>query len=356
MMELRLEMREKIREGEKSEKVNKVPFPKALVKKNLEKQFSKFVTMFRKLHIDLPFFEVLEKMPLYAKFVKEILSKKRRLSEVDETIMLSEECSAILQRKLPPKLKDPGSFTLPVEFEGKEEVRALCDLGASVNVMPLSMFNRLGIGDLKPTMMCLQLADRSIVRPWGVVEDVLVKVGEFILPADFVVIDVNEDSKIPLILGRPFMATSNAKIKVAKGTISLKVNGKKAMFKIFDIKLKPQEQNDVFLLDMMDEWSDAKIEQFFLKEGFSKKKKEEPKSSPPEQVCYVNVVAIPEPKVEKTKKRRFSWKPKGKKVEVNSESHPKLVEYVSSIEIICKNLMSEIKQFQNVSHHGIDPG
>ena len=107
--------KEKRIEGEKKESV-KVPFPSAVMMKNLEKQFSKFVAMFKKLHIDLPFSEVLEKMPQYAKFMKEILSKKRRLSEVDETIMLTEECSAIFQRKLPPKVKDPGSFTLPVEF------------------------------------------------------------------------------------------------------------------------------------------------------------------------------------------------------------------------------------------------
>ncbi|WP_368970869.1 hypothetical protein, partial [Bacillus cereus] len=99
---------------------------------------------------------VLEKMPQYAKFMKEILSKKRRLSEENEIVELTEECSAILQRKLPPKRKDPGSFTLPVNFGASKEVRALCDLGASVNLMPLSMFERLNVGELKPTMMMLQ--------------------------------------------------------------------------------------------------------------------------------------------------------------------------------------------------------
>src|ERR1044072_4945711 len=106
----------KNKEGEKNEK-GKVPFPNALIKKSLEKQFSKFVAMFKKLQADIPFSEVLEKMPQYAKFMKELSSKKRRLSEMDETVMLTEECSAILQQKLPIKMKDPGSFTLPVEFE-----------------------------------------------------------------------------------------------------------------------------------------------------------------------------------------------------------------------------------------------
>src|ERR1044072_4857852 len=212
----------KSKEGEKNEKA-KVPYPNALLKKSLEKQFSKFVSMFKKLHVDIPFSEVLEKMPQYVKFMKEILSKKRRLSEMDETVMMTEECNAIIQRKLPVKVKDSGSFTLSVEFEGKEgEVRALTDLGASVNLMPLSLFKRLGLGEVKPTMMTLQMADRSLVTHWGVVEDVLVKVGKFVFLVDFVILDFDEDEKIPLILGRPFLTTAKAKIDAAKRKVSLK--------------------------------------------------------------------------------------------------------------------------------------
>src|ERR1044072_4132161 len=129
---------QKNKEGEKSEKVGKIPFPKALVKKNLEKQFSKFVAMFKKLHVELPFSEVLEKTPQYAKFMKEIMSKKRRLSEMDEVVAMTEEASAIIMKKAPIKMKDPGKFMLPVEFEGREESNGLIDLGASINLMPLS--------------------------------------------------------------------------------------------------------------------------------------------------------------------------------------------------------------------------
>ncbi|XP_057432445.1 uncharacterized protein LOC130725214 [Lotus japonicus] len=198
-------------------------------------------------------------MPQYAKFMKETLSKKRKLSEENDIVELTEECSAILQKKLPPKRKDPGSFTLPVNFGASKEVRALSDLGASVNLMPLSMFERLNVGEVKPTMMMHQLADRSMVTPWGVVEDVLVRVGEFEFPVDFVIIDMDEDSKIPLILGRPFLATSQAKINVGKGTISLRVADEKITFTIFDLKLKQIEKNDAFLVEMMDEWSDEKL-------------------------------------------------------------------------------------------------
>src|ERR1044072_1707180 len=169
------------------------------MKKNLENKFSKFVSMFKKIHVDLPFSEVLEKMPQYPKFMKEILSKKRRLSEMDAVIAMTEEASAIIQKKAPMKMKDPGKFMLPVEFEDKEESNRLIDLRASVNLMPLSMFERLDIGELKSTRTQLQLADGSIVTPWGVCEDVLLKVGKFVFPADFVILDMKEDMAMPLI-------------------------------------------------------------------------------------------------------------------------------------------------------------
>ena len=103
---------------------------------------------------------------------------------------MTEEASAIIQNKFPVKMKDPGKFILHVEFEDKGETNGMIDLGASVNLMPLSMFERLKIGELKSTRMKLQLADRSIVTPWGVCEDVLVKVGKFVFPADFVILDM----------------------------------------------------------------------------------------------------------------------------------------------------------------------
>src|ERR1044072_3579510 len=276
VVEKKIELKKNEDEGEKSEK--RIPFPNAIMKKNLEKQFSKFVSMFKKLHVDIPFSEVLEKMPQYAKFMKEILSKKRRLSEMDETIMMTEECSAIIQRKLTVKVKDPGRFTLPVEFEGQRDSSGLIDLGASVNLMPRSMFERLEIGELKKTMIQLQMDDRSIVYPWGVCEDVLVKVGKFVFPADFVILDMDEDTDIPLIFGRPFLATAKVKIDVEKGKVSVKAHGKKIKFKMFE--QKPVEKRDPFLLDMMKVWSNESLENFFQKEGIAFGKKPAKKGLP----------------------------------------------------------------------------
>ncbi|KAI4297463.1 hypothetical protein L6164_037352 [Bauhinia variegata] len=131
----------------------KVPFPQRLKKQQDEKQFSKFL-VFKKLHINIPFVEALEQMPSYAKFMKELLSKKRRIED-DERIMLTEECSAILQKKLPPNLKDLGSFSIPYTIGDMTFSKALCDFGASVSLMPLSIFKKLGIGQVKSTMVIL---------------------------------------------------------------------------------------------------------------------------------------------------------------------------------------------------------
>ena len=164
--------------------------------------------MFKKLHINIPFADALEQMPSYVKFMKEILSNKRRLSDF-ETVNLIEECSAILQRKLPQKLKDPGSFTIPCIIGNSIFEKALCDLGASIILMPLSIFRRLGLGEAYPTTVILQLADMSLKHPKeGLIEDVLVKVDKFIFSADFIILDMEEEKEIPIILGRPFLATN----------------------------------------------------------------------------------------------------------------------------------------------------
>ena len=135
--------------------------------------------------------------------MKDILSRKTRLSKF-EIVNFTKECSAILKRKLPQKLKDPGSFTIPCKIRNSIFERALCDLGASINLMPLSIFRQLGLRKARPTTVTLQLVDRSLKHPRGVIEDVLVKVDKFIFPTDFIVLDMDEDKEILIILGRPF--------------------------------------------------------------------------------------------------------------------------------------------------------
>ena len=199
-----------------------IPYPQRLKKGKLERQFAKFLDIFKKLHINIPFMDALENMPSYVKFMKKILASKKKLEEYG-TITLNEECSAILQKKLPPKLQDPSSFAIPFSIGNRVLGKALCDLGASINLMLLSMFKRLTLGEPKPTIFSLQLADRSYQHSWGIIENVLLKVGKFILPADFVILDMEDDDTFPIILGIPLLAMGKAKINVQEGELKLRV-------------------------------------------------------------------------------------------------------------------------------------
>jgi hypothetical protein len=204
------------------------------------------------LQINVPFNEALEQMPVYAKFMKDLLSGKRNLKD-DENVALSEECSAIVQRKLPPKLKDLGSFTIPCSIGKVKVERALCDLGASINLMPLSMVKKLGCGEPKPTKMTLTLADRSITYPYGVLEDVLVKVNDLFFPADFVILDMNEDAEIPLLLGRPFLATGRALIDVELGELMLRFQDEQVIFNVFECMRHQNQNPQCYRVDVVEE-------------------------------------------------------------------------------------------------------
>ena len=208
-----------------------VPFPQRLQKSRREEQFSKFLDIFKKIEINIPFAEVISQMPLYAKFLKEILSKKRKIVE-EGIVNLTATCSAIIQQKLPAKIKDPSNFTIPCSIGKYEFKKALCDSGASINLMPLSVVKRLSLGELTPTAITLQMADRSMAQPEGILEDVLVKVGKFIFLVDFVVMQMEEDTQVPLLLGRPFLATGAALIDVQKGELTLRVGDEAVQFNI----------------------------------------------------------------------------------------------------------------------------
>ncbi|XP_071939775.1 uncharacterized protein [Coffea arabica] len=177
-------------------------------------------------------------IPSYAKFLKEIMTRKRKLEDC-ETIALTEECSAIIQNKLPPKLKDPGSFSIPCTIGSINFSKALCDLGASVSLIPLTVARQLGLHELKRTNITLQLADRSIRHPLGVLENVLIKVQKFIIPVDFVVLDMEEDVSMPIILGRPFLATAGTIIDVKNGKLKFQIGEEEVEFNLHEMEKYP---------------------------------------------------------------------------------------------------------------------
>ncbi|XP_057740112.1 uncharacterized protein LOC130957261 [Arachis stenosperma] len=171
-------------------------------------------------------------MPLYAKFLKELINKKRSWHE-KETILLIEECSALIQKGLPPKLEDPGSFFLPCTIGNISINKAMCDLGASINLMPSSLMKRLCIEEVKPIQMSLELVDKSVVFPKGMIENLLVKVDKFIFPVDFVILDLDEEGGNSIILGRSFLATARAIIDVEQGELTLRVHDESITLNVF---------------------------------------------------------------------------------------------------------------------------
>nr|XP_008386324.2 uncharacterized protein LOC103448840 [Malus domestica] len=244
-----------LEQDEASIETEKSPKDTELNKNDSDKQNDKeILDTFRKVQVNLPLLDAIKQMSKYAKFLKELCMNKRRFND-QETVALSEEVSAVLQRKLPPKLKDAGSFTIPCVIGGKEFGRALCDFGASINLMPYSVYESLNLGDLKETKVVIQLTDRSNRYPKGLLEDVLVQLNELIFPADFFVLEMEHDpmpTALPLILGRPFLRTARTKIDVYDGTLTMEIDGESVKFKIFNAMRYPSDLESCLSIDAFD--------------------------------------------------------------------------------------------------------
>nr|GEX55842.1 reverse transcriptase domain-containing protein [Tanacetum cinerariifolium] len=185
-------------------------------------QIEKFYEIFKDMSFEISFTDALILMPKFASTLKALIGNKEKLSEMARTPM-NEHCSAVILNKLPRKLGDPGKFLIPCEFPGINECFALADLGASINLMPLSVWEALLLSELTLTCMTLELADRSVSKLIGIVKDVSFKVGVFHFPADFMVVDFEPDPRVPLILGRCFLKTDRALIDVHKGKLTLRI-------------------------------------------------------------------------------------------------------------------------------------
>ncbi|XP_070023210.1 uncharacterized protein [Nicotiana sylvestris] len=169
------------------------------------------------VEVNIPLIDALKEMPSYAKMMKDLMSRKFDFQDL-ATVTLTQTCSAVVTRAIAEKLSDPGSFTIPCTIGNFAFAKALCDLGASINLMPLAIYKRLGIGRARPTSMLFQLADRTMKRPSGILDDVLIQVGKFVFPADFVILDCKVDEEIPIILGRPFWPLGELSLIVRLGS------------------------------------------------------------------------------------------------------------------------------------------
>nr|GFA41105.1 reverse transcriptase domain-containing protein [Tanacetum cinerariifolium] len=209
-----------------------IPYPLRLNDQKLHEkatnQMEKFFQIFQDLHFDISFADALLLMPKFASTIKSLLTNLFELAK----ILLNENYSAMLLKKLPEKLRDPGKFLIPCDFSRMDVCHPLADLGASINLMPLSIWKNLSLPKLTPTRMTLELADRSITRPKRVTRDVFVKVGKFHFPTDFVVVDFEADPRVPLILGRSFLRTDRPLIDVYREEITLRVNDEAVTFNL----------------------------------------------------------------------------------------------------------------------------
>ncbi|XP_015944777.1 uncharacterized protein LOC107469899 [Arachis duranensis] len=186
--------------------------------------YGRSINYLKTLEIKIPFAEALKQIPSYAKFMKVILSHKKDWREV-ETVLLTEQCSVVILKNLPEKLQDLRSFMIPCTIGDACIRTALCVLGASINLMLISLIKKLCLTqEVKPTRICLQLADGFIKFPIGVVEDMIVWVSPFAFPKDFMVLEMDEHKSASLILGRPFLATGQTLIDFLKGEVTLRVN------------------------------------------------------------------------------------------------------------------------------------
>ncbi|XP_038896291.1 uncharacterized protein LOC120084563 [Benincasa hispida] len=184
------------------------------------------------------------------------LDEKEKVSE-KKVIALMQECNALVSNKLQQKQKDPGSFTVPCSIGGLDVGHALCDLGASINLMPLSVFKKLGIGEAQPISVTLQLVDRIIKYPEGKIEDVLVKVDNLIFPADFIILDYEADREVPIILGRPFLVTGKVLIDVHKGELTMRVDNEEVKFNVLNALKFPN--NDDCQLNNVDLTEETRV-------------------------------------------------------------------------------------------------
>ncbi|KAM1515532.1 hypothetical protein ACFX10_014629 [Malus domestica] len=211
-----------------------VPFPSRFLQSKNEEEEKDVLETFRKVHVNIPLLDAIKQIPKYAKCLKKLCTTKKRVRE-KEVVHVSENVSAILQHKLPPKCKDPGSFTIPCVIGNTRFKSAMLDLGASINVMPYSIYASMNLGALKNDGVIIQLADRSNAYPKGVLEDVLVQVDHLIFPADFYVFEMDESDhapSLPILLGRPFMKTAQTKIDMAKGLVTMAFGGDMISLKI----------------------------------------------------------------------------------------------------------------------------
>ena len=241
-------------EQDKVSHIPPAPYPHRLRAPKKVNNHSEIYELFKQVKLNIPLLDAIKQIPSYAKFLKDLCTVKRKLGVNKEAFMT--EQSTLIRNNLPPKYKDLGSPTISIVVGNSKLEHALVDLGASVNLLPYSVYVDLGLGELEPTNITVQLADRSVKIPRGIVKDVLVQVDKFCFPVDFVVLDtqpvVNQGTQFLVILGRPFLATANAIIHCRGGLMTLSFGNMTVNLNIFNVIKGMGDEEDVCEVNMVD--------------------------------------------------------------------------------------------------------
>jgi len=216
------------------------PFPVSSSRSKKEDKENEILKVYKKVKLNIPLLDATKQIPKYAKFLKELCTTKRAFKlKGHEMVSMGEIVYAVAQKNMSLNQKDPGAFTIPCVIGNASFKRALCDLGASISVMPKHVYDSLSLEPLNKTSIVIQLADRSFVYPLGVIEDVLVKIDSLVIPSDFYILDMEHDScdssnNTSILFGRPFLKTANTKIDYGKDTLSIEVGDEKIEFNFHD--------------------------------------------------------------------------------------------------------------------------
>ena len=242
-------------EKEKATCAPPAPYPHRLRAPKKLNNHSEIYELFKQIKVNIPLLDAIKQISSYAKFLKELCTVKRKLG-VNKDAFMAEQSTSLIRNNLPPKYKDPGSPTISIVVGNSKLGHALVDLGASVNLLPYSVYVELGLGELEPTNITLQVADHSVKIPRGIVKDVFVQVDKFYFPVDYVVLDtqpmLNQGTQFPVILGRPFLATANAIIHCRGGLMTLSFDKMTVNLNIFNVIKEIGDDGDVCEVNMIE--------------------------------------------------------------------------------------------------------
>jgi hypothetical protein len=253
----------------------KAPFPKRLRESTqFGKQGEKIQDMleiFKQVKINIPLLDAIKQIPSYSKFLKDLCTQKRKTkNHTPKKVMLTEQVSSLLKHSIPPKFKDPSAPTISCTIGDHKIGKALLDLGTGVNLFPYSMYLQVGLGELTPTIVILQLANQSVKKPRGIIEDVIIQVDKFYFPVDFIVLDTkpvpNPDKMIPNILGLPFLATANACINCRTGIMEIAFGNMKVKLNIFNAFQQPPDAVECSFVDLIDESVEELLPRLLMKD------------------------------------------------------------------------------------------